>query len=55
MRDAPLKADIDLVELVAQLSARKAQLIGTFEQEGVPPPQTRSMKDAPLPAGEPVA
>lgn len=48
------KAGLDMDLLGDQLRARKAQLVETFERDGLPPPETRSFTGHDLEEGEPV-
>ena len=47
------KADVDLAELGAMLTARKSELTAEFKRNGIPPPETRVMKGAELRRGQP--
>lgn len=47
------KAGLDMAELGKRLAARKAELIKTFKQSGIPRPETRSMMGAELAVGHP--
>jgi len=48
------KTDVDMDALGAQLAQRKKELQKTYKTDGIPVPQTRSMKGTSLPAGSPV-
>lgn len=48
------KAGVDMVELGAQLAARKMELVKEFKSSGIPTPQTRSMRGVQLEVGQPV-
>jgi hemerythrin superfamily protein len=48
-------ADVDMMELGEQLAARKEELTAEFEENGIPTPQTRSMRGVELEVGQPVA
>jgi len=48
------KAGLDMDMLGDQMRARKAQLMETFERDGLPPPETRSFTGHDLEEGEPV-
>jgi hypothetical protein len=47
------KAGVDMMELGGRLAARKADLMKEFKQDGVPTPETRSMKGAEIVIGQP--
>jgi hypothetical protein len=49
------KGDVDMAELGAQLSSRKQELMREFKQQGLPIPETRSMKGVKLRVGQPAA
>lgn len=49
------KGDVDMTELGAQLSSRKQELMREFKQQGLPIPETRSMKGVKLKVGQPAA
>jgi len=48
------KNGADMMELGGLLAARKAELKKTFRQDGIPTPQTRSMRGCELVVGHPV-
>jgi Hemerythrin HHE cation binding domain len=48
------KAGVDMAALGEMLAARKAELKKMYRQNGVPQPETRSMKGAPLTIGHPI-
>jgi len=48
------KADVDLKRLGQEILVRKEALSKTFEERGIPTPQTRTMKGAKLKVGRPV-
>lgn len=49
------KGDLDMAELGAQLTARKQELLREFKQNGIPTPETRTMKGVKLRVGQPAA
>ncbi len=46
-------AQIDMTELGGRLTARKAALMAEFKENGIPTPETRSMRGAELVVGQP--
>ncbi len=48
------KAGVDMMELGAQLAARKMDPMKEFKSSGIPTPQTRSMRGVQLEVGQPV-
>lgn len=48
------KADVDMSELGARLAERKAELTKLFKRDGLPTPETRSLRGAKLKIGRPV-
>jgi hypothetical protein len=48
------KADLDMDALGRMLEARKQDLMAEVEQDGLPPPETRSFSGADLERGQPV-
>ncbi len=53
--DQAKKAGVDLDDLGERLATRKLELKKLFKQNGIPTPQTRSMKGAKLEVGQPFA
>ncbi len=47
------KAGVDMAALGKKLSARKAELKKSYSQTGIPQPETRTMKGAPMTVGQP--
>lgn len=48
------KAGVDMMELGAQLSARKVELMKEYKAAGIPTPETRTMRGVELIVGHPI-